>query len=214
MADTMIAVAGVVAPTLLGLVVSHPLLGLVVSLSVAVLLLLIAGTHIERQLHGDSGIELEPRVRGQWIELSVTNNSGKIADLGATVEAVEPLPAPQHIPSWIIPWVTCAQARQTIDPRNTHYLRLRYGELSRRASDGELAGSVVFDGVGTGGVPFNYENTAECRERVPIKITVRVYRVSPRTSIERRFEVGLDFDDDSDRALPRIKSVTVARSLT
>jgi len=48
-------------------VVSDLLLDAVVFLCVAVLLLLIAGTRIERPLHGDLGIQLAPKVSGQWI---------------------------------------------------------------------------------------------------------------------------------------------------
>jgi hypothetical protein len=207
MSDTMIAFAGVVAPTVVGLVVKHLLLGVVVSLSVAVFLLLIAGTRVERQLRGDWGIQLEPQVQGFWIEVGVKNDSSKAADFEGTVEAIEPPPDPRYRPSWIIPWATSAGTSQTIDQGSTRYLRLGQGELTRRASDGELAGSVVFDTVGSGSVPFNYENTAECDDREPINITVQISRLDPRTSIVRKYKVSLEYDDKADRAYPKIECI-------
>ena len=207
MTDTMIALAGVVAPIVVGLLVKHLLLGAIVSLSVAVLLLLIAGTRVERQLRGDWGIHLEPRVTGFWIDLGVKNDSSKAADFEGSVEAIEPLPDPRYRPSWIIPWATSAGTSQTIDQRATRYLRLGRGELTRRASDGVLAGSIGFNTVGPGEVPFNYEKTAESDDPAPINITVQVSRLNPRASIVRKYEVSLEYDEKADVAYPKIECV-------
>jgi hypothetical protein len=69
MPGIMIAVAGAVAGVVIGWVEHSPLLGLVVFLAVAMGLLLWAGTRLERQFHGDSGIRLEPGVSGDRIKL-------------------------------------------------------------------------------------------------------------------------------------------------
>src|SRR5215469_3474467 len=134
MADFMIAIAGAAAAVIIGFVEQSPLLGTVVFLAVGTALLLFAGTRVDRELHGDPGIQLKPRIVGELIELGVTNGSGKPADFGGSVEAVEPLPD-KYPPSWPIPWATSTEERQTIDPLSTRYLRLGQGELSRRSVD-------------------------------------------------------------------------------
>ena len=68
-------------------------------------------------------------------------------------------------------------------------------------------GALHFDSVGTGGVPYNYENTAECERRVPIKVTVQVYRVALRQGIRASLKIRLDYDEDQDRAYPMIEPV-------
>jgi hypothetical protein len=62
--NTIVNLVGLVALPIITWVIGNLLLGAVVFLSVAVLLLLIAGTRIERQLHGDLGIPARPKSLG------------------------------------------------------------------------------------------------------------------------------------------------------
>ena len=52
----VIAIAGAVAVPVIGLITKHLLLAVAVGFAVLVILLAAAGTRLERQLHGDSGI--------------------------------------------------------------------------------------------------------------------------------------------------------------
>jgi hypothetical protein len=209
--NTFVNLIGLVALPIITWVVGNLLLGAVVFLSVAVLLLLIAGTRIERQLHGDLGIQLDPKVSGQWIELGVRNGRRKTASFNATVESIEPAPPLRYPPRWAIPWFGSESRVESIEPRGWRYLRVGHGEISIRAADGERAGSVAFQATGEGEIPFNYENTAECDARVPIRITVKVQRHDPPASTEARFLIDLE-PDGSDTARPRIMLITEPQS--
>jgi hypothetical protein len=105
--NTIVNLVGLVALPIITWVVGDLLLGAVVFLSVAVLLLLIAGTRVERQLHGDLGIQLDPKVSGHWIELGVRNGRRKTASFNATVESIEPAPPLRYPPRWAVPWFGC-----------------------------------------------------------------------------------------------------------
>jgi hypothetical protein len=184
----VIAAAGVAVPTVLGLVTGAPLLALVVAFAVIALLLFVAGVGIERQLHGDSGIWLEPTMSGQWIQLGVWNGLSKTADFTGTVENIEPVPPRGRPPSWEVPWFVGSQSSTgSIAPHDRRYLILGYGEIARRDSDGELAGCIALQSAGQSEVPFNYENTAEFLARKPITITVKVRRHDPPASAEGEF---------------------------
>jgi hypothetical protein len=65
-----------------------------------------------------------------------------------------------------------------------------------RSSDGEQADSLRFQAAGEGEIPFNYENTAECDARVPIRITVKVQRHDPPVSTEARLIIDLEPDGE------------------
>ena len=86
-----------------------------------------------------------------------------------------------------------------------------HGEISIRAVDGERAGSLAFQVSGEGEIPFNYENTAECDARVPIRITVKVQRHDPPASTEASFLIDLE-PDGSDTARPRIILISELQS--
>jgi hypothetical protein len=209
--NTIVNLVGLVALPIITWVVGDLLLGAVVFLSVAVLLLLVAGTRIERQLHGDLGIQLDPKVSGQWIKLGVRNGRRKTASFNATVESIEPAPPLRYPPRWAIPWFGSESRVESIEPRGWRYLRMGHGEISIRAIDGEQAGSVAFQVAGEGEIPFNYENTAECDTRVPIRITVKVQRHDPPASTEARFLIDLE-PDGSDTARPRIMLISEPQS--
>ena len=70
-------------------------------------------------------------------------------------------------------------------------------------------GSVAFQAAGEGEIPFNYENTAECDARVPIRITVKVQRHDPPASTEANFLIDLE-PDGSDMTRPRIMPISEA----
>ncbi len=184
----VIAAAGVAVPTVLGLVTGAPLLALAVAFAVIGVLLFVAGVGIERQLHGDSGIRLELKMSGQWIQLGVWNGRSKTADFTGTVESIEPGPPHGRPPGWAVPWFVGAQSSTgSIAPHDRRYLLLGYGEITRRDRDGELAGCIAFQSAGQSEIPFNYENTAEFEARQPITITVKVRRHDPPASSEGEF---------------------------
>jgi hypothetical protein len=201
--NAVVNLVGLVALPIITWLVGDLLLGAIAFLSVAGLLLLIAGTRVERQLRGDLGIQLDPKVSGHWIELGVRNGRRKTASFNATVESIEPAPPLRYPPRWAIPWFGSESRVENIEPRGWRYLRLGHGEISIRAADGERAGSVAFQAAGEGEIPFNYENTAECDARVPIRITVKVQRHDPPASTEARFQIDLE-PDGSDTTRPRI----------
>jgi hypothetical protein len=137
----VIAAAGVAVPTVLGLITGAPLLALAVAFAVIAALLFIAGVGIERQLHGDSGIRLEPTLSGQWIQLGVWNARSKTADFTGTVERIEPDPPHGRPPGWEIPWFVGSQSSTgSIAPHDRRYLLLGYGdhEKGRRWRTGRL----------------------------------------------------------------------------
>jgi hypothetical protein len=209
--STIVNLVGLVALPIITWFVGDLLLGAVVFLSVAVLLLVIAGTRVERRLHGDLGIQLDPKVSRQWIELGVRNGPPKTASFNATVESIEPAPQLRYPPRWAITWSGSDSRVESIEPRGWRYLRLGHGEISIRARDGERAGSVAFQAAGEGEIPFNYENTAQCDARVPIRLTVKVQRHDPPASTEARFLIDLE-PDGSDTARPRIMLVSEPKS--
>ena len=192
---TVLAAALAAVPAGIGWIAGNLLVGLVVLLSAAVLLLLIAGTRIERQFHGDSGIRLEPRMANQWIRLEVWNDRSKTAEFTGTVESVVPVPPPGP-PGWVIPWyVSSGQSIQTIEPHGMRHLVLGHGEITRRDRGQELAGSIAFLSAGHAEIPFNYENASQFDVRKSIRITVKVRRHDPPASIEQEFLIefpGLD----------------------
>ena len=191
----VIAIAGAAAPITLGFVIGKPWLAAVVFLSVAVALLMVAGTRIERELHGDSGISLTPETAGQWMRLRVGNERGRTAEFTATVERVHPVPPGGRSVGWVIPWGSpSGPSSERIEPYGARYLNLGAGEIARRAVDRELAGSIAFDQVAGGNIPFNYENTAELEAREPISITVKVQRHDPPATIEADYLIEFPSD--------------------
>jgi len=184
----VIAAAGVVAPAVLGFITGEPLSGLLMFFIVAAVLLFVAGVGVERQFHGDSGIHLEPRMSGQWIQLGVRSGWGKTAEFTAVVESIVPAPPRGRPHGWVIPWSDSpGSSTGSIEPYGRRYLLLGYGEIAKRDKDGELAGCIAFQAAGQGDIAFNYENTSEFEAREPIRVAVKVRRHDPPASTEGEF---------------------------
>lgn len=117
---------------MIGLITRHLLPTVACGLGVLVVLLVAAGTRLERQLHGDAGIQLEPKVSGQWIQLGVRNGRGKSADFTGTVENIAPAPPNGRPLGWTIPWLSPSGPSQTsIPPHGLSYLSLGHGNITR-----------------------------------------------------------------------------------
>jgi hypothetical protein len=191
----MIAAVGVVAPTIGGWVASHLLLGLTISLSVAVLLLLWAGTRVERELRGDFGIRLKDVFDRPWNKLAVTNDSGKWAKFRADVTAIDPPPAAPQASTWAIAWSETRDREEAIEPRGTQYLCLCRGDVILRS--GGNTGSTTFKTV-TGEIVYQYRNAQAARS--PIVVSVRVSRLGSHAKIEKTFKIWHEFNDSDLRA--------------
>ena len=142
MSGWVIAIGGAVAVPVIGLITRHLLLAVAVGLGVLVVLLLWAGTRLERQLHGDSGIKLEPRMSGQWIEVGVRNVRDKTAVFTGTVENIEAAPPNGRPVGWTIPWMSSSgPSEKRVPPHGLSYLSLGHGDIGRK-NDGGLSGCV------------------------------------------------------------------------
>jgi len=186
----VIAIGGAVAVPMIGLITRHLLPTVAGGLAVLVVLLVAAGTRLERQLHGDSGIQIELKISGQRIQLGVRNGRGKSADFTGTVENIEPAPPNGRPLGWAIPWLSpSGSSQKSIPPHGLSYLSLGHGDITRRKNDEELAGCAAFHVVGESEIPFNYENTDAVMARGRVTVTVRVQRHDPPAAVEADFLV-------------------------
>jgi hypothetical protein len=184
MADIAIAIAGVVAPIVIGFAADSPLLGATVFLAVTAALLLWAGTRVDSELHGDSGIRLIPETDGLRFRLGVTNDSGQWAKFRADVIAVTPKPQrPAELP-WPIPWADTPEREQKIGPRQTQYLHLaaipRRGQITPALPSGRIT------------FPAAEDKSIVFRGDVYITVTVQASRVDSSYSTKGTFSVWRD----------------------
>lgn len=153
-------------------------------------------------------VSVEPQVQGNTMELLVRNTGSDSARFKVSMIDVNPRPA-NHLTHWTLPWSGSQDAVQDIGPGGDSWpVHLGEAGLWRRASDGELAGSIALERFGSSNVPFNYENSAECSRRSPVIVTVRIARITPPAHVDRKFEITLEAIAPNGEALPRLADVT------
>jgi WD40 repeat protein len=153
-------------------------------------------------------ITIEPRVQGNTMELLVGNAGSDWAKFKAYIIEVNPCPA-NRLTHWALRWSGSDDPVQEIGPSGDSWpLHLGEAGLWRRASDGELAGSIAIERFGSSNVPFNYEGRAECDQRSPVIVTVRITRITPPAHFDRKFKISLETVSPSGEALPRLVDVT------